>query len=150
MSSWKTHRAHETIINKSYKYKLNKNTTFVFQEGGDTWMKLFNQSSSNINVSACKTLNLRTFLMVDKQTNTLNHFQSSWLYPTINPDDHFTLLFWSNVKSARIYIFSTNLKFLRTEQQREEEETRNALNAIRYFPNAIKSFIFEFEQLFFG
>ena len=82
MSSWKTHQAHETIINKSYNYKLNKNTTFVFQGGGDTWIKLFNQSSSNINVSACKTLNLRTFLMVDKQKNTLNHFQSSWLYPS--------------------------------------------------------------------
>ena len=82
MSSWKTHQAHETIINKSYKNKLNKNTTFVFQ-GGDAWIKLFNQSTSNINVSACKTLNLRTSLMVDKQTNTLNHFQSSWLYPTI-------------------------------------------------------------------
>ena len=27
--------------------------------------------------------------------------------------------------------------------------TRNALNAIRYFPNAIKSFIFEFEQFVF-
>ena len=34
MSSGKTHQAHETIINKSYKNKLNKNTTFVFQGGG--------------------------------------------------------------------------------------------------------------------
>ena len=29
MSSWKTHQAHETIINKSYKNKLNKNTRVV-------------------------------------------------------------------------------------------------------------------------
>ena len=45
--------------------------TFVFQGGGggDAWIKLFNQSSSNTNVSACKTLNLRTFLMVDKHSH---------------------------------------------------------------------------------
>ena len=49
--------------------------TFVFQGGGggggDAWIKLFNQSSSNTNVSACKTLNLRTFLMVDKHSQSL-------------------------------------------------------------------------------
>ena len=34
MSSWKTHQAHETIINKSYKNKLNKNTTFIKHVNG--------------------------------------------------------------------------------------------------------------------
>ena len=57
---------------------------FVFQ--GDAWIKLFNQSSSNTNVSACKTLNLKTYLMVNKHSHKMfNHVKlvGQWSEPTI-------------------------------------------------------------------
>ena len=41
----------------------------------------------------------------------------------INPDDHFTLLFWSNVKSARIYNFQHEFEiFAHCEQQQQQRE----------------------------
>ena len=62
MSSWIT--AHETIKvikNNKLNYKIKNSGCYLCFSGGGgggAWIKLFNQSSSNTNVSACKTLNL--------------------------------------------------------------------------------------------
>ena len=75
-SSWRTPPG--TRDNKSYKKqqtKIKNNGSYLCFSGKNLWIKLFNQSSSNTNVSACKTLNLRTFLMVDNTSyDTYNHF----------------------------------------------------------------------------
>ena len=75
MSSWKTPPG--TQDNKSYKkqqtknYKIKNSGSYLCFSGGNAWIKLFNQSSSNTNVSACKTLNLRIFLM--RQTLSITY-----------------------------------------------------------------------------
>ena len=86
--------------------------------------------------------------LTNRQTLLITFNQVGYTPPLmINPDDHFSLLFWSNVKSARIYNFQHEFEFFAhwtttTTRRRRKKPVLTNISPLReIFNNVFLSFI---------